>query len=297
MRAGKHAAALGRFGTAVELLERGQALAGKDPELAADLLDALAAALPLAAVVVPADNGARAFALGERLQQALTVVARPAGTPGRRPSRAGQGRRRRRPVGTRPRPDRDGHGDHSAAVDVVKATLLFGLNQLDLLPEARALAERAAATGTRRSSAKPSKCSPGAPEARTSPRPASTSSAGCRSPRQHGLAAWRLRALLELGITDKYLTIGVDTLLAAARPRVGHRRDRDPDRRRPAPGRHLPRARRVRRSPRGTGRVPGEAAEKLGLHALKALAVAIEAGYRGHARRPQGDRQGAGPAA
>ncbi|MGW4213086.1 ATP-binding protein [Lentzea sp. NPDC004789] len=276
VRAGRHAAALGRFGTAVELLERGQALLGDDPDLAADLLDALAAVLPLAAVVVPADHGARAFALGERLQQALTASRT---TPQRRAAVrlaqarvaavAGQWERGLDLIAATKEP--------SAAVDVVKAALLLGLNQLDLLPKARELAERAAATGTPEIVCEAlevlTRCTRGQDlaEARQHLQ------RWLQVAEQHGLAAWRLRALLELGITDKYLTIGVDALLAARRAAehsgaivmlV-------------AADLHLGATCIVRGEydeAAKYGASAGAAAERLGLHALKALAVAIEAG-------------------
>ncbi len=276
VKAGRHAAALGRFGTAVELLERGRALAADDPELAADLLDALATALPLAAVVVPADNGARAFALGERLQQALTAAhAEPARraavhlAQARVAAVAGQWDRGLDLIATVKEPH--------PAVDVVKAALLLGLNQLDLLPKARALAERAAATGTPEIVCEAlevlTRCTRG--EDLTEAR--QHIQRWQQVAEQHGLAAWRLRALLELGITDKYLSIGTDTLHAARRAALDtgaiviliaidlH-----------LGGTYLVRGEYEEAAKYGAS--AGDAAEKLGLHALKLLAVAIEAG-------------------
>ncbi|MDT7785679.1 MAG: hypothetical protein QOF58_4098 [Pseudonocardiales bacterium] len=275
-KAGRHAAALGRFGTAVELLERGQALQGTDPDLAADLLDALAAVLPLAAVVVPADNGARAFALGERLQQALTASR---ANPERRAvvrlaqarvaAVAGEWERGLDLIAAAK--------ETCAAVDVVKATLLLGLNQLDLLPKARELAERAAATGTPEIVCEAlevlTRCTRGQDlaEARQHIQ------RWLQVAEQHGLAAWRLRALLELGITDKYLTVGVDTLHAARRAaenagaivimiaadlHLG--------------ATYIVRGEYDKAAEHGAN--AKQAAEKLGLHALRALAIAIEAG-------------------
>lgn len=272
IKAGRHAAALGRFGTAVQLLERGQAL----NEKAADLLDALAEVLPLAAVVVPADNGARAFALGERLQQSLTAAH---ATPERRAAVrlaqarvaavAGQWERGLDLIASTK--------EACAAVDVVKATLLLGLNQLDLLPKARALAERAAASGTPEIVCEAlevlTRCTRGQDlaEARQHVQ------RWLQVAEQHGLAAWRLRALLELGITDKYLTTSVDTLLAARRAaedagaiviliaadlHIG--------------ATHLVRGEYEQAAEHGAS--AKKAAEKLGLHALRTLAVAIEAG-------------------
>ncbi|WP_112265577.1 ATP-binding protein [Lentzea terrae] len=272
IRAGRHAAALGRFGTAVELLERGQAL----DEKPAELLDALAQVLPLAAVVVPADNGARAFALGERLQQSLTAAH---ATPERRAAVrlaqarvaavAGQWERGLDLIASTKQA--------CAAVDVVKAALLLGLNQLDLLPKARALAERAAATGTPEIVCEAlevlTRCTRGQDlaEARQHVQ------RWLQVAEQHGLAAWRLRALLELGITDKYLTTTVDTLLAARQAaedagaiviliaadlHIG--------------ATHLVRGEYQQAAEHGAS--AKKAAERLGLHALQALAVAIEAG-------------------
>ncbi|KJK50391.1 hypothetical protein UK23_10925 [Lentzea aerocolonigenes] len=275
-RAGRHAAALGRFGTAIELLERGQALQGADPDLAADLLDALAAVLPLAAVVVPADNGARAFALGERLQQALTAsganqerraVVRLA--QARVAAVAGEWERGLDLIAAAK--------ETCAAVDVVKAALLLGLNQLDLLPKARELAGRAAATGTPEIVCEAlevlTRCTRGQDlaEARQHIQ------RWLQVAEQHGLAAWRLRALLELGITDKYLTVGVDTLHAARRAaenagaivimiaadlHLG--------------ATYIVRGEYAKAAEHGVQ--AKQAAEKLGLHALRALAIAIEAG-------------------
>ncbi|SFR22274.1 Predicted ATPase [Lentzea waywayandensis] len=288
VRAGKHAAALGRFGTAVELLERGQALTG-DPDLTADLLDALAAVLPLAAVVVPADNGARAFALGERLQQALTAAhAQPERRAAVRLAQArvaavaGQWERGLDLLATAK--------ETCADVDVVKATLLLGLNQLDLLPKARALAERAAATGTPEIVCEAlevlTRCTRGQDlaEARQHIQ------RWLQVAEQHGLAAWRLRALLELGITDKYLTAGVDTLLAARQAAA----DAGAIVILIAADLHLGATYLVRGEYEESakyGASAGEAAEKLGLHALKALAVAIEAGIAAmHGNRKATDR-------
>ncbi|MEU3646214.1 AAA family ATPase [Lentzea sp. NPDC034063] len=275
VRAGKHAAALGRFGTAVELLERGQALTG-DPDLTADLLDALALVLPLAAVVVPADNGARAFALGERLQQALTAAhAQPERRAAVRLAQArvaavaGQWERGLDLLETAK--------ETCATVDVVKAALLLGLNQLDLLPKARALAERAAATGTPEIVCEAlevlTRCTRGQDlaEARQHIQ------RWLQVAEQHGLAAWRLRALLELGITDKYLTAGVDTLLAARQAAA----DTGAIVILIAADLHLGATYLVRGEYEESakyGASAGKAAGKLGLHALKALAVAIEAG-------------------
>ncbi|WP_191305306.1 ATP-binding protein [Lentzea cavernae] len=275
VRAGRHAAALGRFGTAVELLERGQALTA-DPDLTADLLGALAAVLPLAAVVVPADNGARAFALGERLQQALTASH---AAPERRAAVrlaqarvaavAGQWERGLDLLATAK--------ETCAEADVVKAALLLGLNQLDLLPKARALAERAAATGTPEIVCEAlevlTRCTRGQDlaEARQHIQ------RWLHTAEQHGLAAWRLRALLELGITDKYLTAGVDTLLAARQAAL----DSGAIVILIAADLHLGGTYLVRGEYEESARYgasAGEAAEKLGLHALKSLAVAIEAG-------------------
>lgn len=289
VQAGRHAAALGRFGTAVELLERGQALHNGDPDLAADLLDALAAVLPLAAVVVPADNGARAFALGERLQQALTAahatgerraVVRLA--QARVAAVVGQWERGLDLLETAK--------ETCAAVDVVKATLLLGLNQLDLLPKARALAERAAATGTPEIVCEAlevlTRCTRGQDlaEARQHIQ------RWLQVAEQHGLAAWRLRALLELGITDKYLTVGVDTLLAARRAAL----DTGAIVILIATDLHLGGTCLVRGEYSEAARYgasAGEAAEKLGLHALKSLAVAIEAGIASmHGDRKATDR-------
>ncbi|WP_086663514.1 ATP-binding protein [Lentzea kentuckyensis] len=289
VQAGRHAAALGRFGTAVELLERGQALLDDDPDLAADLLDALAAVLPLAAVVVPADNGARAFALGERLQQALTAahatverraVVRLA--QARVAAVAGQWERGLDLLASAK--------ETCAAVDVVKATLLLGLNQLDLLPKARALAERAAATGTPEIVCEAlevlTRCTRGQDlaEARQHIQ------RWLQVAEQHGLAAWRLRALLELGITDKYLTIGVDILLAARRAAL----DTGAIVILIAADLHLGGTYLVRGEYEEAARYgasAGEAAEKLGLHALKSLAVAIEAGIASmHGDRRATDR-------
>ncbi|HEX8864802.1 MAG TPA: helix-turn-helix transcriptional regulator, partial [Lentzea sp.] len=275
IEAGRHAAALGRFGTAIELLERGQSRQA-DPDLAADLLDALAAVLPLAAVVVPADNGARAFALGERLQQALTASK---ASPERRAvvrlaqarvaAVAGEWERGLDLIATTK--------ETSAAVDVVKAALLLGLNQLDLLPKARELAERAAATGSPEVVCEAlevlTRCTRGQDlaEARQHIQ------RWLHVAEQHGLAAWRLRALLELGITDKYLTIGVDTLHTARRAaenagaivimiaadlHLG--------------ATYIVRGEYDKAAEHGTQ--AKQAAEKLGLHALRALAIAIEAG-------------------
>lgn len=288
VRAGKHAAALGRFGTAVELLERGQALTG-DPDLTADLLDALALVLPLAAVVVPADDGARAFALGERLQQALTAAhAQPERRAAVRLAQArvaavaGQWERGLDLLATAK--------ETCAAVDVVKAALLLGLNQLDLLPKARALAERAAATGTPEIVCEAlevlTRCTRGQDlaEARQHVQ------RWLQVAEQHGLAAWRLRALLELGITDKYLTAGVDTLLAARQAAS----DTGAIVILIAADLHLGATYLVRGDYEESARYgasAGEAAEKLGLHALKALAVAIEAGIAAmHGDRKATDR-------
>ncbi|GGU48462.1 helix-turn-helix transcriptional regulator [Lentzea flava] len=272
VRAGRHAAALGRFGTAVELLERGQAMTD-DPDLAADLLDALAAVLPLAAVVVPADNGARAFALGERLQQSLTAHHRPERQAAVRLAQArvaavaGQWERGLDLITAAEEP----------CAAVVKATLLLGLNQLDLLPQARALAERAAATGSPEIVCEAlevlTRCTRGhdLAEARQHIQ------RWLRVAEEHGLAAWRLRALLELGITDKYLTIGVDTLLAARNAAL----DAGAIVILIAADLHLGATYLVRGQydeAAKHGASAGEAAEKLGLHALKSLAVAIEAG-------------------
>ncbi|MGW6448537.1 ATP-binding protein [Lentzea sp. NPDC055074] len=287
-RAGRRAAALGRFGTAVELLERGQALTG-DPDLTADLLDALAVVLPLAAVVVPADNGARAFALGERLQQALTETH---ARPGRREAVrlaqarvaavAGQWERGLDLLAATK--------ETCPSVDVVKATLLLGLNQLDLLPKARALAERAAATGTPEVVCEAlevlTRCTRGQDlaEARQHIQ------RWLHTAEQHGLAAWRLRALLELGITDKYLTIGVDTLLAARQAAL----DTGAIVILVAADLHLGGTYLVRGEYEEAARYgasAGEAARKLGLHALEALAVAIEAGIASmHGDRKATDR-------
>ncbi|MDX8032932.1 AAA family ATPase, partial [Lentzea sp. BCCO 10_0856] len=289
VRAARHAAALGRFGTAVELLERGQTLQGDDPDLAADLLDALAVVLPLAAVVVPADNGARAFALGERLQQALTAShAEPERRAAVRLAQArvaavaGRWERGLDLLAT--------EKETCAAIDVVKATLLLGLNQLDLLPKARALAERAAATGTPEIVCEAlevlTRCTRGQDlaEARQHIQ------RWLQVAEQHGLAAWRLRALLELGITDKYLTIGVDTLLAARRAAL----DTGAIVILIAADLHLGATYLVRGDYEESARYgasAGEAAEKLGLHALKALAVAIEAGIASmHGDRKATDR-------
>ncbi|WP_330270736.1 AAA family ATPase [Lentzea sp. NBC_00516] len=288
VRAGKHAAALGRFGTAVELLERGQALTG-DPDLTADLLDALALVLPLAAVVVPADDGARAFALGERLQQALTAAhAQPERRAAVRLAQArvaavaGQWERGLDLLATAK--------ETCASVDVVKAALLLGLNQLDLLPKARALAERAAATGTPEIVCEAlevlTRCTRGQDlaEARQHVQ------RWLQVAEQHGLAAWRLRALLELGITDKYLTAGVDTLLAARQAAS----DTGAIVILIAADLHLGATYLVRGDYEESARYgasAGEAAEKLGLHALKALAVAIEAGIAAmHGDRKATDR-------
>ncbi|MFD4639731.1 ATP-binding protein [Lentzea sp. NPDC058436] len=288
VRAGRHAAALGRFGTAVELLERGQALTD-DPDLTADLLDALAVVLPLAAVVVPADNGARAFALGERLQQALTASH---AAPQRRAAVrlaqarvaavAGQWERGLDLLATAK--------ESSAALDVVKATLLLGLNQLDLLPKARALAERAAATGTPEIVCEAlevlTRCTRGQDlaEARQHIQ------RWLQTAEQHGLAAWRLRALLELGVTDKYLTTGVDTLLAARQAAL----DTGAIVILIAADLHLGGTYLVRGEYEESARYGAsarEAAEKLGLHALGALAVAIEAGIAAmHGDRRSTDR-------
>ncbi|WP_439663569.1 ATP-binding protein [Lentzea sp. HUAS TT2] len=288
VRAGRHAAALGRFGTAVELLERGQALTS-DPDLTADLLDGLAAVLPLAAVVVPADNGARAFALGERLQQTLTAAH---AQPGRRAAvRLAQAR----VAAVAGRWERGldllaTAKETSPSVDVVKASLLLGLNQLDLLSKARALAERAAATGTPEVVCEAlevlTRCTRGQDlaEARQHLQ------RWLQVAEQHGLAAWRLRALLELGITDKYLTIGVDTLLAARQAAV----DTGAIVILIAADLHLGATYLVRgeyEEAAKYGASAGEAAEKLGLHALQALAVAIEAGIAAmHGNRKATDR-------
>jgi DNA-binding CsgD family transcriptional regulator len=276
VRAGRHAAAAGRFGTAVELLERGQALHDDDADLAADLLDALAAVLPLAAVVVPADNGARAFALGERLQQTLTAAhAKPDRRAAVRLAQAriaavaGQWERGLDLMATAE--------ETCAAVDVVKATLLLGLNQLDLLPKARALAERAAATGTPEIVCEAlevlTRCTRGQDLAEARQHVQRWQQVA----EQHGLAAWRLRALLELGITDKYLTIGVDTLLAARRAALHAGAIVILI----AADLHLGATYLVRgeyEEAAKYGASAGEAADRLGLHALGALAVAIEAG-------------------
>ncbi|MFS8102222.1 AAA family ATPase [Lentzea alba] len=276
VRAGKHAAAAGRFGTAVELLERGQSLHNDDPDLAADLLDALAAVLPLAAVVVPADNGARAFALGERLQQTLTAMhAKPERRNAVRLAQArvaavsGQWERGLDLLAAAK--------ETCAAVDVVKATLLLGLNQLDLLPKARELAERAAATGTPEIVCEAlevlTRCTRGQDlaEARQHIQ------RWLQVAEQHGLAAWRLRALLELGITDKYLTGGVDALLAARQAAL----DSGAIVILIAADLHLGATYLVYGEyelAAKYGASAGDAAGKLGLHALQALAVAIEAG-------------------
>ncbi|SER98544.1 ATP-binding protein [Lentzea albida] len=288
VRAGRHAGALGRFGIAVELLERGQALTD-EPDLAADLLDALAAVLPLAAVVVPADNGARAFALGERLQQSLTeshAEPRRRGAVRLAQARvaavAGQWERGLDLLETA--------GETSPAVDVVKAALLLGLNQLDLLPKARALAERAAATGTPEIVCEAlevlTRCTRGQDlaEARQHVQ------RWLRTAEQHGLAAWRLRALLELGITDKYLTTGVGTLLAARQAAL----DTGAIVILIAADLHLGATYLVRGEYEKSawhGASAGEAAGKLGLHALGGLAVAIEAGIAAvHGDRRATDR-------
>ena len=290
VRAGKHAAALGRFGSAVELLERGQSLAGKDPELAADLLDALAAALPLAAVVVPADNGARAFALGERLQQALTVSrARPERraavhlAQARVAAVAGQWERGLDLITS-------AREAHSAAVDVVAATLLFGLNQLDRVPEARALAERAAETDDPELMCEAlevlSRCARGHDLAEARHHVQRWREVA----ETHGLAAWRLRALLELGVADKYLTIEVDTLLAARNAAL----DTGAIVILIAADLHLASTYLVRGEydkAAEHGAAAGEAAEKLGLPALRLLAVAVEAGIAAmHGKRKETDR-------
>ncbi|GGN15954.1 hypothetical protein GCM10011609_65780 [Lentzea pudingi] len=287
-KAGRHAAALGRFGTAVELLERGQGLTS-DPDLTADLLDALAAVLPLAAVVVPADDGARAFALGERLQQALTAAH---AAPERRAAvRLAQAR----VAAVAGRWERGldllaAAKESSPSADVVKATLLLGLNQLDLLPKARALAERAAATGTPEIVCEAlevlTRCTRGQDlaEARQHIQ------RWLHTAEQHGLAAWRLRALLELGITDKYLTIGVDTLLAARQAAL----DTGAIVILIAADLHLGGIYLVRGEYEEAARYgasAGEAARKLGLHALGALAVAIEAGIASmHGDRRETDK-------
>ncbi|MFC3895454.1 ATP-binding protein [Lentzea rhizosphaerae] len=288
VRAGKHAAALGRFETAVELLERGQAMTS-DPDLTADLLDALATVLPLAAVVVPADNGARAFALGERLQQALTAAG---AEPGRRAAVrlaqarvaavAGQWERGLDLIASAKETD--------AAVDVVKATLLFGLNQLDLLPKARELAERAAATGTPEIVCEAlevlTRCTRGQDlaEARQHVR------RWQQVAEQHGLAAWRLRALLELGVADKYLSIDVTTLLAARRAAL----DAGAIVILIAADLHLASTYLVRGEYDEAARCGASAAEaagKLGLDALQLLAVAVEAGIAAmHGRRKETDQ-------
>ncbi|MDX3662520.1 LuxR family transcriptional regulator [Streptomyces sp. ID05-26A] len=287
-KAGRQAAALGRFGTAVELLERGQALTA-DPDLTADLLDALAAVLPLAAVVVPADDGARAFALGERLQQALTAAhAEPERRAAVRLAQAGVAA-----VAGQWERGLDllaATKETTPSVDVVKAALLLGLNQLDLLPKARALAERAAATGTPEVVCEAlevlTRCTRGQDlaEARQHIQ------RWLHTAEQHGLAAWRLRALLELGITDKYLTIGVDTLLAARQAAL----DTGAIVILIAADLHLGGTYLVRGEYEEAARYgasAGEAARKLGLHALEALAVAIEAGIASmHGDRRATDR-------
>ncbi|MET9227244.1 AAA family ATPase [Lentzea sp. NPDC003310] len=288
VRAARRAAALGRFGAAVELLERGQSRTG-DPDLAADLLAALADVLPLAAVVVPADNGARAFALGERLQQALTAAH---AAPERRAAVrlaqarvaavAGQWERGLDLLAVTK--------ETCPEVDVVKAALLLGLNQLDLLPKARALAERAAATGPPEIVCEAlevlTRCTRGQDlaEARQHVQ------RWLQVAEQHGLAAWRLRALLELGITDKYLTTGVDALLADRRAAL----DTGAIVILIAADLHLGATYLVRGEygeAARCGASAGEAAAKLGLHALAALAVAIEAGIAAmHGDRKATDR-------
>ncbi|GLY48696.1 helix-turn-helix transcriptional regulator [Lentzea sp. NBRC 102530] len=286
--AARHAAALGRYGTAVELLERGQALT-TDPDLTADLLTALADVLPLAAVVVPADNGARAFALGERLQQALTA----AGAEPERRAAVTLAQARVAAVAGQWERGLDllaAARETCAEIDVVKATLLLGLNQLDLLPKVRALAERAAATGTPEVVCEAlevlTRCTRGQDlaEARQHVQ------RWLHTAEQHGLAAWRLRALLELGITDKYLTTGVDNLLAARQAA----QDTGAIVILIAADLHLGATYLVRGEYEESARYgssAGEAAAKLGLHALKALAVAIEAGIAAmHGDRRATDR-------
>ncbi|MFI6098041.1 ATP-binding protein [Lentzea sp. NPDC051213] len=289
VRAGRQAAALGRFGTAVELLERGQAMTG-EPDLAADLLDALAAVLPLAAVVVPADNGARAFALGERLQQALTASrARPERraavhlAQARVAAVAGQWERGLDLVNS-------ARQTHAAAMDVVAATLLLGLNQLDRVPEARALAERAATAEDPEIVCEAlevlARCTRGQDLAEARQYVQRWQDVA----ETHGLAAWRLRALLELGVVDKYLTIDATSLLAARQAAL----DTGAIVILVAADLHLASTYLVRGEydeAARCGASAGAAAERLGLDALKQLAVAVEAGVAAmHGRRKATDQ-------
>ncbi|TWP45743.1 AAA family ATPase [Lentzea tibetensis] len=217
VQAGRRAADRGLLTSAVELLERGLSILDPhpDPALEADLLDTLAA------VLVHIGDADRAFAAGERLGEALAAM----NAPPARLAAAHVAQARAATVATQWERGLD-HiesarrllGTDEASVDAVAATLILNLDQVDRLPEARALAERAAlAAGDEQPDVACealdvlTRCTRGHDLARSRgyvERWRSIAEA-------HGLVAWRIRALLELGVTERYLCSSTTGLLAA----------------------------------------------------------------------------------
>ncbi|TWP45719.1 AAA family ATPase [Lentzea tibetensis] len=301
LRAGRRATGRGRFTTAVELLERGLSIADPDPDpaLVTDLLEALASALPQAALLVPNSGSERVFALGERVQQALTAAHAPLArrasvhlAQARASAVCGRWHIGLDQVSTARRLLRANDADPvtEASIDAVEANLVLGLNQLDRLPEARALAERAAANGTPEVVCEALEVLTRCARARDLPQSREHIERWRSIAEEHGLAAWRIRALLELGVTDTYQHTSPTGLLAARR--AAH-----------ASGAvamiitidlhlastYLLRGQYVEASSHGAE--AAEAADRLQLRELQRLAAAVEAGIAAaHGRRKPTDQ-------